>query len=142
MLINLVSNVWIYILNLNNNISTIKKIEEKYNITKLINIDKEFSDELINTNLNTQKQLIKKIKKYCNFIVSSNLNKLEKQHNILFIVSKKINYMFLIHLYLYIKYLSKNNNQTNINNIINIISCKYRSQDIFLSDRMKELLLL
>lgn len=137
MILNVLSNVWFYyynndILNTNdnnnNNLVIIKRLQEKYNIHKIINLDDEFKfwwqprdtfvneleQSIINHNI---KKIEKKLHTYCNLIMSSNLA-LNNQSNILFISNYSIQCMIIFHLYLFIKYTNVSNTDKDLTIIL------------------------
>ena len=148
MILNILSNVWFYyynndniinsniinninniennIDNNNNNLVILKKLQNKYNINKIINLDDEFKfwwiprdtyeyeleQSIVNHNI---QKIEKKLNKYCDLIMSSNLN---NQHNILFISNHSIECMIIFNLYLYIKYTNISNTDKNLTLIL------------------------
>ena len=158
MLINLLSNIWLYpIYTLNNKpvneqLMDLKKLQESYGFTKIINLDNDFSfwwlknEDYIpeiqqNIDQNNLSKIEKKFKYYIKLINKTINNPDNIDNNILFISINTIEILYLFHLYIYIKYTDISKTDRNLTlGIINIIKSKYPFEININDENLKSLI--
>lgn len=159
MLINILSNVWFnFILtetqanrNANDQLLDLKKLQEVYGFTKIINFDNDFkfwwmdNEEYIqeiqaNIDNNNLEKIERKFRSYLKMIEKS-LNGQTPESNLLFISINTNQLLYLFHLYIYIKHtgISKDNRDMTIA-IINIIKNKYPFEINITDEKLKSLI--